>query len=66
MLNATLNLMVFMTNEGWVSAMQYAVDSRGVGLQPKANASQYYMLYFVIYMVVSHVFILNLFVGVII
>ena len=28
-LNAFLYLIVFMTNEGWVTAMHYAIDSRG-------------------------------------
>lgn len=55
-----------MTNEGWVVAMHQAVDSRGVDLQPKKDARQFMVIYFIVYMVVSHVFILNLFVGVII
>mmetsp|Transcript_10266 Transcript_10266/g.12802 ORF Transcript_10266/g.12802 Transcript_10266/m.12802 type:complete len:85 (+) Transcript_10266:154-408(+) len=58
--------MVFMTNEGWVNVMHEAVDSRGIDLQPKENANPVFILYFIIYMVVSHVFIFNLFVGVII
>ena len=37
LLNATLNLMIFMTNEGWVTVMHQAVDSRGVDLQPKLD-----------------------------
>ena len=64
--NAFLNLVVFMTNEGWVAVMHQAVDSRGINLQPKQNASPHMIAYFVTYMVVCHVFILNLFVGVII
>ena len=35
LLNSMLNLMVFMTNEGWVAVMRDGVDSRGVDLQPK-------------------------------
>lgn len=66
LINAILNLMVFMTNEGWVTVMQFAVDARGVDLQPKKNANVYAVSFFIIYMVISHVFILNLFVGVII
>ena len=58
--------MVFMTNEGWVTVMHQAFDSRGVGLQPKYNSNIAMVVYFIIYMVVAHVFILNLFVGVII
>ena len=66
LINATLNLMVFMTNEGWVIVMNQAVDSRGVDLQPKTDHNVVMVVYFIIYMIVSHVFILNLFVGVII
>ena len=32
LLHAILNLMVFMTNEGWVQVMHEAVDSRGIDL----------------------------------
>ena len=66
LLSGILNLMVFMTNEGWVSVMHEAVDSRGIDLQPKVNSNPGYVCYFIIYMVVGHVFIFNLFVGVII
>ena len=66
MLSSFGNLMVFMTNEGWVTVMINAVDSRGPDLQPKVDSNKQYYLYFILYMTVSHVFILNLFVGVII
>ena len=59
LINATLNLMVFMTNEGWVIVMNQAVDSRGVDLQPKTDHNVVMVVYFIIYMIVSHVFILN-------
>lgn len=55
-----------MTNEGWVSMMHETVDSRGIDLQPKVDTNPGFVCYFIIYMVVSHVFIFNLFVGVII
>ena len=66
MVNATLNLMVFMTNEGWVKVMIQSTDSIGINMQPKRDSNLQFTLYFVVYMIVSHVFILNLFVGVII
>jgi hypothetical protein len=46
--------------------MHNAVDARGVDLQPKRGHNTFSVVFFVIYMIVSHVFILNLFVGVII
>lgn len=66
LVNTILNLMIFMTNENWVTVMYRAVDSRGVDLQPKRNSNIQNIIVFIVYMVVSHVFILNLFVGVII
>ena len=66
MISSIINLIVFMTNEGWVNAMHEAVDIRGIDLQPKINANPVIVCYFIIYMIVLHVFFLNLFVGVII
>ena len=66
LVNSMLNLMVFMTNEGWVAVMRDGIDSRGVDLQPKRGNSMWLLFFFITYMIVSHVFILNLFVGVII
>lgn len=64
--DAIFNLITFMTNEGWVTVMHQATDSRGVDLQPKFDARVYMIAYFIIYMIISHVFLLNLFVAVII
>ena len=63
---SVMNLFVFMTNEGWVAVMQDGVDSRGHDLQPKRENNKVMLLFFITYMIVSNVFILNLFVGVII
>ena len=63
---SVMNLFVFMTNEGWVAVMQDGVDSRGHDLQPKRENNKAMLLFFITYMIVSNVFILNLFVGVII
>ena len=41
------------------------MDVRGVGNQPKREASRWHVLYFVLFMVVGNFFILNLFIGII-
>ena len=64
--HSIMNLFVFMTNEGWVSVLRDGVDSRGHDLQPKRENNKAMLLFFITYMIVSNVFILNLFVGVII
>lgn len=66
LVNSMLNLVVFMTNEGWVAVMRDGVDSRGIDLQPKRGENKIMLLFFITYMIVCNVFIMNLFVGVII
>lgn len=47
--------------------MMYAgMDSTDIGMEPQFNASPYFVAYFVLYMIVGSLFIINLFVGVVI
>ena len=46
--------------------MYKGVDSRGIGLQPKENNSAYAAIFFVSFIIIGNIFILNLFVGVVI
>ena len=46
--------------------MYKGMDSTEVGQQPSFNASYYFIGYFVLYMIVGSLFIINLFVGVVI
>ena len=64
--NALFALYEMITLEGWMDVMYMAVDSREIGMQPKVNTSPFYTLYFVSYLIVGNVFVLNLFVGIVI
>ncbi len=63
---STLTLFEMMTAEGWMEVMYSGVDSVGVGLQPKREAQAGWAFYFIGFIIVGHMFILNLFVGVVI
>mmetsp|Transcript_35371 Transcript_35371/g.54137 ORF Transcript_35371/g.54137 Transcript_35371/m.54137 type:complete len:153 (+) Transcript_35371:3086-3544(+) len=59
-------LMEIITTEGWLSVMYSAIDSRGVGLQPKRNHNMFMSIFFISFIIVGNIFILNLFVGIVI
>ena len=61
-----LTLFEMMTTEGWTQVMYSGIDSRGVGVEPKENASLLLIIYFIIFMILGSQFIINLFVGVVI
>jgi hypothetical protein len=64
--NALLALYTMSTTEGWVIFMNEAVDSRGIGLEPKTGSNPFYKIIFIIYMVFGSLFITNLFIEVVI
>ena len=55
-----------MSTEGWTTVMYNGMDAKGINKQPKTNAQAWFSLYFIIFMVVGFLFLMNLFVGVII
>jgi hypothetical protein len=55
-----------MQGEGWTESMYRAMDSAGIGMEPKFNNKPFFLSYFVAYMIVGSLFISNLFVGVVI
>jgi voltage-gated cation channel len=61
-----LTLFQMMTTEGWTSVMFTGMDSKDIDEQPKTNARAYFTLYFIFFMVVGFLFLMNLSVGVII
>ncbi|CAI2378685.1 unnamed protein product [Moneuplotes crassus] len=65
-INAMFALFQMTTTEGWVSVMNRGVDTRGIDKQPETNNQIFMIIYFVCFMVVGSLFIINLFVGVII
>ena len=62
---AMLTLFVLSSQENWPSLMYQGMDSTGVETGPQINASLYYCLYFITFMIVGNFFFLNFFVGVI-
>jgi hypothetical protein len=58
-----------MTTEGWIDVMNMGIDSvppvNGVEQQPIEHRNEFYLGYFILYMIFGSQFILNLFVGVI-
>ena len=63
---AFLTLFESMTTEGWLNPMFSAIDSTEIGKAPVQNNKVYFSVYFCCFMVIGHIFMLNLFVGVII
>jgi len=61
-----LTLFEMMTTEGWLGVMYSGVDARGINKQPKENAQEFWVFYFLGFMIIGSQFILNLFVGVVI
>ena len=59
-------LWLMMQGEGWTDVMYMGMDSTAIGEAPKTNASSFFIGYFVLYMIVGSLFIINLFVGVVI
>ena len=64
--NAMGTLFQAMTTEGWVHTMWSGVDSTSVNNMPKSGNNPGYAIFFVVFMVLSAIIILNLFVGVVI
>ncbi|CAI2364628.1 unnamed protein product [Moneuplotes crassus] len=64
-INAMLTLFVVSSLEGWPDIMYQATDATSIERGPKEDASYYYSLYFVFFILVGNFFFLNFFVGVI-
>ena len=65
-IQSTLTLFEMMTTEGWAGVMFNGMDAVGADRQPKNNNRIYFSLYFLFFMLVGFLFLMNLFVGVII
>jgi len=64
--SGTIALVEVITTEGWLTLLYDCIDARGVDLQPKRNENLWLVIYFVTYIIIGNVFIINLYVGVII
>ncbi|CAI2366067.1 unnamed protein product [Moneuplotes crassus] len=64
-INAMLTLFVVSSLEGWPDIMYQATDATVIERGPQKDASAYYSLYFIFFILVGNFFFLNFFVGVI-
>ena len=64
--NAHIALFTMSTTEGWTNFMNDAIDSVGIGMQPKRGNNLAYQYIFIIYMIFGSLFITNLFIEVVI
>lgn len=55
-----------MSTEGWLNVMWNAVDATEIYQVPQRNFSPGYIFFFLLFMIIGSLFILNLFVGVVI
>ena len=59
-------LFTVVTTEGWVDMMWKGVDANKINLSAETNRNVLYTGYFTVFLIVSSIILLNLFVGVII
>lgn len=54
-------LFEIMTTEGWYEIMISGIDSRGIGLQPKYNHRVLISIYFLFFVLIGSLIMINLF-----
>ena len=64
--NAVITLFNLMTSEGWIDVMWKAVDTTEIYVVPKRNASPLNVIFFVCFLLVAFMILLNTFVSVLI
>ena len=65
-LNAILTLFQMMTKDEWIPIMDNGIDANGIENQPMYENNLYFWLYFILFMIVGSMLVVNLFIGVII
>lgn len=68
--NSIITLFVLSTVEGWPNYLFYFVDADkisddGENLGPEKNGNRLFMLYFIVFIFVGSMFLINLFIGVV-
>lgn len=63
---AAVTLFNVMTTEGWLGVMWHSVDATGIDLVPQLDRNRFASLFYVFFMILGSLFILNMFVGVVI
>ena len=64
--SSMMTLFIMSTTEGWIPIMWNGVDSTAVDQQPVQKNTIWWVFFFIAFIVVGSLFILNLFVGVVI
>jgi hypothetical protein len=64
--NSMVTLFNVMTTEGWIGVMWNAVDSASIDGVPMKNSRPLSVFFFIFFMIVGSLFILNMFVGIVI
>eukprot|EP00755_Sulcionema_specki_P007653 Sspe_Gene.38830::Locus_18726_Transcript_1_1_Confidence_1.000_Length_6213::g.38830::m.38830 len=59
-------LLEMAVGDGWASIMYDVIDAKGPGEVPQVNYAPYRALYFVVFMIVANLLLVNMFVGVLI
>lgn len=65
-IQSILTLFAMATSEGWVEVMWSGVDSSGINKEPILENNMVWVFFFIAFMVIGSLFVLNLFVGVVI
>ncbi|XP_048035945.1 voltage-dependent T-type calcium channel subunit alpha-1H-like [Megalobrama amblycephala] len=63
---ALMSLFVLSCRDGWVNIMYDGLDAVGVNQQPVRNHNPWMLLYFISFLLIISLFVLNLFVGVLV
>ena len=61
-----LTLFQMMTKDEWIPVMNNGIDATGIEQQPKYRNNMYVSLYFILFMIIGSMLVVNLFIGVII
>ena len=65
-LNSLLTLFIVSTADGWVDIMYEGIDAVGVDQQPVKNNNEYMAFFYIIFLLLVGMFIIDMFVGVIV
>lgn len=63
--NAMIALFILSSEEGWPNLMVQAIDGTDIGEAPSTNYNQYAAYYFVVFIMISSFFFMNLFIAVV-
>lgn len=65
-INSFICLFILSSGESWEICMQFATDAVGIDMVPIADYNDYWCFYFMLYMVVGSLFMINLFVSIVV